>query len=46
MITAGSGDILLGNEGDDAFYISSGGDNILTGGSGADKFWIATAIIF
>ena len=43
IITAGSRDILLGNEGDDAFYITSGGDNILTGGSGADQFWLASA---
>jgi|GEM_PF-6037056 len=43
IITAGSKDILMGNEGDDAFYITSGGDNILTGGSGADQFWLATA---
>jgi|GEM_PF-3296187 len=43
IITAGSKDILIGNEGDDAFYITSGGDNILTGGSGADQFWLATA---
>jgi|GEM_PF-4824649 len=43
IITAGSRDILLGNEGDDAFYMTSGGDNILTGGSGADQFWLASA---
>ncbi|MBR8827258.1 MAG: hypothetical protein DSM107014_05030 [Gomphosphaeria aponina SAG 52.96 = DSM 107014] len=43
IITAGSKDILLGNEGNDAFYITNGGDNILTGGLGAEQFWLATA---
>lgn len=39
----GSGDRLVGGEGNDKFFALSGGDNILTGGADADQFWIATA---
>ena len=41
----GSGDRLLGDAGDDKFFVTSGGENIITGGEGADQFWIASAAI-
>lgn len=39
----GTGDRLVGAEGDDLFFATSGGNNTITGGEGADRFWIATA---
>jgi Ca2+-binding RTX toxin-like protein len=39
----GKGDSLIGDIGDDRFFVQTGGDNLLKGGAGADQFWIATA---
>ena len=39
----GTGDRVVGAEGDDLFFTTSGGNNTITGGEGADRFWIATA---
>lgn len=39
----GSGDRLVGAEGEDRFFATSGGDNTITGGEAADQFWIASA---
>lgn len=41
----GTGDRLVGAEGDDVFFTTSGGENTITGGKGADQFWIASAEI-
>ncbi len=37
----GTGDILVGAEGVDRFFVTNGGDNTITGGEGADQFWLA-----
>ncbi|BAZ46357.1 alkaline phosphatase [Chondrocystis sp. NIES-4102] len=39
----GAGDVIVGGEGADRFFITKGGDNIITGGEGADQFWLANA---
>jgi Ca2+-binding RTX toxin-like protein len=41
----GTSDVLLGQDGDDRFFVLSGGNNTLTGGTGADQFWLASAEI-
>ncbi len=41
----GSGDIALGGNGNDKFFVKTGGGNVLTGGAGADQFWIADKAI-
>ena len=41
----GTGDRLVGGEGDDSFFALDGGGNTITGGAGADAFWIANAEI-
>ncbi|MEL6438533.1 MAG: alkaline phosphatase [Cyanobacteria bacterium J06621_8] len=38
----GTGDRIVGGEGDDLLFVTEGGDNIITGGEGADQFWLAT----
>ncbi|MGL5796471.1 MAG: alkaline phosphatase [Waterburya sp.] len=37
----GRGDILVGGEGVDRFFVTNGGNNTITGGEGADQFWLA-----
>ncbi|MGL4881454.1 MAG: alkaline phosphatase, partial [Waterburya sp.] len=37
----GTGDILVGAEGVDRFFVTNGGNNTITGGEGADQFWLA-----
>ncbi|MFM2313262.1 MAG: hypothetical protein RLZZ04_2538 [Cyanobacteriota bacterium] len=36
----GTGDIVVGAEGVDRFFVTNGGDNTITGGEGADQFWL------
>ena len=43
VLILGGGDRLLGDTGNDSFFVVSGGDNLITGGKDADQFWIATA---
>lgn len=45
VLILGTGDRLVGAEGDDSFFALSGGNNTITGGAGADTFWIANAEI-
>ncbi|NJR47054.1 MAG: alkaline phosphatase [Hyellaceae cyanobacterium CSU_1_1] len=39
----GRGDIFVGAEGVDRFFVTNGGNNTITGGEGADQFWLANA---
>lgn len=41
----GGGDIALGGNGNDKFFVRTGGGNVMTGGAGADQFWIADKVI-
>ena len=40
-VILGSGDTVVGGDGDDRFFAQTGGENTITGGEGVDQFWIA-----
>ena len=44
-IFAGTGDRILGQDGNDRFFFPAGGDNLVTGGTGNDQFWIANGFL-
>ena len=41
----GKEDRVIGDGGNDRFFVQSGGNNVISGGEGADQFWIASAKI-
>ena len=42
ILLAGSNNRLVGNAGEDKFFVGTGDHNLITGGADADQFWLVT----